>query len=53
MSIIASPRPSRWLLRCAVAVGCVLMLSGCVVYPAGYYGRGGGYYYGYPHYYYR
>jgi len=39
-------RPARWLLRCAVAVGCALALSGCVVYPAGYYGRPQPYYYG-------
>jgi hypothetical protein len=48
------PRPTKWLVRCAVALGCALVLSGCVVYPAGpgYYGRpvyyGG--YYGHPYY---
>jgi hypothetical protein len=47
-------QPTTWLLRSAVAIGCALVLSGCVVYPAGYYGRPPGYYYGYPHaYYYR
>jgi len=33
-------RPTRRLLRCAVATVCLLMLSGCIVYPGGgYYGR--------------
>jgi hypothetical protein len=41
------PRPARWLIRCAVAAGCLLALSGCVVYPAGgYYGHPHPYYYG-------
>jgi hypothetical protein len=46
MSIIG-----RTLLRAAAGLGVVLLLSGCVVYPAGpYYGGGYGYY-GHPHYY--
>jgi uncharacterized membrane protein len=58
MSTVPSDRPRRspWLVRCAVAVGCALALSGCVVYPAGpgyyghpYYGYYGGYY-GHPYY---
>ncbi len=49
-------RSAGWLLHCAVAAGCALLLSGCVVYPGGYYGGyyGGGYgYYGRPYGYYR
>jgi hypothetical protein len=54
MAIVAASRsrPARLLLRGAVAIGCALALSGCVVYPyGGYYYRpapayyyGGGYY---------
>ena len=56
---IAPPRATRLLLRCAIAVCCAVALSGCVVYPGGYYGGprpayyygGGGYgYYGHPGY---
>jgi hypothetical protein len=60
MSIAASgrARPTNWLIRCAVALGCALVLSGCVVYPGGpgYYGYYGprpayyGGYYGHPYY---
>ncbi len=55
----ARPRRAKLLLRGAVALGCALLLSGCVVYPAGpgYYGRpgyyGGGYYGGYYGHYWR
>jgi hypothetical protein len=50
-------RPANRLIRLAVALGCVLALSGCIVYPAGghyghphpyYYGGAGGGYYGHP-----
>jgi hypothetical protein len=44
------------LLRAAIAVGCAIALSGCIVYPAGGYARphpyyyyGGGYGDGYGH----
>ena len=50
MSIVAFERQRRRnrLVRCAVAVGCALLLSGCVVYPAGgYYGPPRGYYHDY------
>jgi hypothetical protein len=56
MSLIPNRVPAPWLVRAAVAAGCAILLSGCVVYPAGYYGPprpayyyggyygGGGYY---------
>ena len=55
MSIVSSgrSRSAGRLLRCAVAVGCLLALSACVVYPAGpgYYGHPAYYgYYGHPYY---
>jgi hypothetical protein len=53
----ARPRRAKLLLRGAVALGCALLLSGCVVYPGGpgyygYYGRPAYYggYYGHPYY---
>jgi uncharacterized membrane protein len=47
MSLAPNAHPARWLLRGAVAIGCVLALSACVVYPSGYYGGGRpAYYYG-------
>jgi hypothetical protein len=54
MSIITDRphRVGRWL-RPALAVACVLALTGCVVYPGGYYGAAPAYpaYAGYPGYY--
>ncbi len=53
---IPNGRRAPWLIRAAVAAGCAILLSGCIVYPAGYYGPprhayyyggyygGGGYY---------
>ena len=50
MSILSNPRHhlTRTLFRGAVAVGCALLLSGCVMYPARPYGYAPGYYYGGP-----
>jgi hypothetical protein len=45
VSPIATKRHNM-LIRCAIALGCALVLSGCVVYPAGYYGHPHPYYYG-------